>query len=104
MKNLLITSLIFLQAVYLFGQNINPAWKFVGPHSTDESLPSTDPDYNPFRAGQIDDITVDPGNSSHIIVSSFFAGIWETTNYNGGTKPATATWHILPRFDNYLPV
>ncbi|MBI4931405.1 MAG: T9SS type A sorting domain-containing protein [Bacteroidetes bacterium] len=88
--------LLFLFVLNIFyAQNINPIWKFVGPKAENE-IPS-----NRFRSGQIDDITVEPGNPNHIIASSFFAGIWETNNYNPNIP--SADWHILPGFDNYLP-
>jgi hypothetical protein len=93
MKTILITALIFFQVIFCYAQIINPAWQFVGPKT---STPTGDL----FRSGQIDDITVDPGAGfeNHIVVSSFFAGIWEID-----LSATTPKWQILPLFDNYLP-
>lgn len=104
MKTRLILTIVYLTIGNLNAQNINPAWQFVGPRSTNEpNVGPSDPSYNPFKTGQIDDIAVDPANASHIVVSSFYAGIWETYNYIGGSTPS-ANWQLLPNFDNPLPL
>jgi hypothetical protein len=102
MKTHLIAAILFLNCGLLNAQN--PNWRFVGPYSTDQSLPSSDPDYNPFRAGMVTDIAVDPGdpNQQHIIASGHHGGIWETYNYVGGSTPS-ADWNLLPDFDKDLP-
>jgi len=95
MKTRLLTAFIFIHVNFLFAQIINPAWKPVGPYS-DNCVPT-----NWFRSGQIDDIAVDPGSGfeNHIIVSSFYAGIWEMPDITA----VNANWDILPGFDDYLP-
>src|ERR1051326_2765197 len=87
----------------LSAQNINPTWQFVGPFATNEpAVPPTAFNYNPFHSGQIDYITVDPGNPNHVITSSFFGGIWESIDVTN-TLPGGG-WHIFPNFDNPLPL
>ncbi len=75
MKTKVITALILFQVVFLYAQNINPAWRHIGPYS-ENGIAS-----NWFRSGQIDDMTVDPGDPEHIIVSSFFAGLLEISKF-----------------------
>lgn len=105
MKTYIIAIILFLKAIIVQAQIINPVWQFAGPRSTNEpNVPTSDPNYNAFKTGQLDDIAVDPANPNHIIASSFFAGIWECTDYDASIQPPTATWHLLADFDNYLPI
>ena len=61
MKNCILTAAIFLNIGLLNAQNINPMWHHVGPFSTNHpNVVVTDPNYNPFNTGRIDDIAVDP--------------------------------------------
>lgn len=81
MKTRLTIAIILCYSSLLCAQNINPTWRHVGPFSTNApNLQTTDPDYNPFLTGQIDGIAVDPTTPNHILVSSFFAGIFGKKN------------------------
>lgn len=104
MKTIVISIFIILIFGHVLGQNLAPSWQFIGPHSTNEpAVTQSDPSYNPFKTGRIDDIAVDPNNPNHIVVSGSFAGIWETFNFIGGNTPS-ANWQLLPNFDNPLPI
>jgi len=63
-------------------------WQFVGPKSTIDPVTKLQSADNKFETGQFNNITIDPYNAQHLFASSWFGGLWESTNRG-------ATWNAV---------
>jgi hypothetical protein len=79
MKKTIHLFLILLLLANAMSAQLN--WDFVGPKSTNQA---TD---NGFETSQFSNITIDPNEPLHLFASSWWGGLWESTNRGASWLP-----------------